>query len=99
MSSHVTEALGWTLIHFLWQGTLIALFLAAANFVLRRSSAHLRYIVACAAMLLMLIVPAGTFVRMMGNASGASSHHLTQTAGILNLGRAMFSDRVPPVHK
>src|SRR5436190_24377160 len=98
MSSHVTEALGWTLIHFLWQGTLITLFLTAANFALRRSSAHLRYIIACGAMLLMLTVPAGTFVRMMGrHASVVSSDHSAQARRMLSFGPAMFLDNLSPV--
>ena len=48
-------ALGWTLFHFLWQGSLIALALAAGLYISRPSSAPLRYGLACAAMLSMLI--------------------------------------------
>jgi GWxTD domain-containing protein len=48
-------ALGWTLFHFLWQGSLIALALAAGLYIFRPSSARLRYGLACAAMLSMLV--------------------------------------------
>ncbi|MBZ5498059.1 MAG: M56 family metallopeptidase [Acidobacteriia bacterium] len=55
-------ALGWALMHFLWQGTGIALILAAANASLRKSSAGVRYGLACIAMVLMVMALAGTFV-------------------------------------
>jgi beta-lactamase regulating signal transducer with metallopeptidase domain len=55
------EALGWTLLHFLWQGTLVAIFLAVANSLLRKRTAHARYALACAAMLLLLALPVITF--------------------------------------
>ena len=37
-----TAVLGWTLIHFLWQGTAIALALAMVLAVLPRSAARIR---------------------------------------------------------
>ena len=54
--------LGWALVHFLWQGALIALMLAAVNLLLRRAGAHLRYAADCLALLLMLAVVVTTFV-------------------------------------
>ncbi|HLY17063.1 MAG TPA: GWxTD domain-containing protein [Bryobacteraceae bacterium] len=45
----LARALGWTLVHSLWEGAVIALVLLAALFVIR--SARARYAVACAAML------------------------------------------------
>lgn len=58
----LTLALGWTLLHFLWQGVLIAMLLGGANLLLRRASARLRYAAAYAAMLAMLAAGAGTFL-------------------------------------
>jgi beta-lactamase regulating signal transducer with metallopeptidase domain len=49
-----TMALGWALVHFLWQGAVIALLLGLANHLFRRASANLRYAFACVAMLSML---------------------------------------------
>jgi len=50
--------LGWTLLHFLWQGTAIALLYAAVRFLFARSlSANARYLLACLAMLAMAIAP------------------------------------------
>src|SRR5579864_7582225 len=57
-----TIALGWTLLHFLWQGTLIALLFACVNLSLRSAGARLRYSVACLAMLLMPAASIATFV-------------------------------------
>src|SRR6185503_17877995 len=57
-----TMALGWALVHFLWQGAVIALLLGLANFVFRRASANLRYVFACVAMLLMLAASITTLV-------------------------------------
>jgi GWxTD domain-containing protein len=45
-------AVGWTLLHSLWQGAIIALALAAALLIFR--SPRLRYAAACTAMLLLL---------------------------------------------
>lgn len=58
------EALGWTLVHFLWQGALVALMLALARVALKRRNANLRYLVSCVAMLLMLALPVITFVTL-----------------------------------
>ena len=44
---NLTDALGWTLVHFLWQGTLIALLHAAVAATLCRRSAKARYAAAC----------------------------------------------------
>jgi beta-lactamase regulating signal transducer with metallopeptidase domain len=54
--------LGWTLIHSLWLGTLIALAHAAAQPILRRRTANARYLAACAALLLFLAATAAAFV-------------------------------------
>src|SRR5262245_38024093 len=53
-------AAAWTLLHFLWEGTLVVLLVFFPLRFLRQASA--RYIIGCAAMLLMLVLPVGTFV-------------------------------------
>lgn len=53
------EALGWTLVHFLWEGAAIALLLFVALAWTRRAS--LRYALGLAAMLLMSVAPVVTF--------------------------------------
>jgi uncharacterized protein (TIGR03435 family) len=56
------QRLGWTLIHFLWQGFLIAvLYRAARRTVARLSSPQTRYLLACAALAAMMAAPLGTW--------------------------------------
>ena len=62
---HVLVArLAWTLIHFLWQGALIALVLHLVLAGLRQRSPNLRYVVRCAALGLMALAPVVTFVAL-----------------------------------
>ena len=58
------ERLGWTLVHFLWQGTLVAALLAVELAVLRRASAQLRYLAGVTATALALLMPVMTFVAL-----------------------------------
>jgi VWFA-related protein len=59
--------LGWTLLHFLWQGTAIALLYAAVRFLFARTlSAHARCTLACAALLAMAVAPPLTFLIISG---------------------------------
>ncbi|MCD4700148.1 MAG: hypothetical protein K8R91_06220, partial [Phycisphaerae bacterium] len=50
------QRVGWALLHFLWQGSTVAIILALVLLLGRRSS-NLRYLAACAAMALMLLLP------------------------------------------
>ena len=49
----VAQAIGWALIHFVWQGALIGALAAIALLALRRSAADVRYVVAAIALTLM----------------------------------------------
>jgi len=55
------RALAWALLHFLWQGTLAALLLAACNFALRDAPARARYAVSCLFLMVLLALPVLTF--------------------------------------
>ena len=55
-----TQALGLTLLHFLWQGLIIGLLAAAIIKVLK--TAHARYLAACGAMTLMGLIALATFL-------------------------------------
>ncbi|MEZ4301856.1 MAG: peptidoglycan DD-metalloendopeptidase family protein [Polyangiaceae bacterium] len=55
------RALALTLLHFLWQGALLALLLFLTRRALGRATAQLRYVVACAALLAAIALPAVTF--------------------------------------
>ena len=58
------ERLGWTLVHFLWQGLSLAVLYAGARRATMRASAHARYLLACAALAAMMAAPAATWVAM-----------------------------------
>src|SRR5215207_5678133 len=57
------EALGWTLIHFVWQGALIGAFLWAILQLTRNARPQFRYLVACAALLGSAAFAITTFAR------------------------------------
>jgi uncharacterized protein (TIGR03435 family) len=57
------ERLGWTLVHFLWQGILAAALYAGARRVIS-SRPNARYILACAALAVMAAAPAVTWSLM-----------------------------------
>jgi protocatechuate 3,4-dioxygenase beta subunit len=59
----VIEALGWALVHFVWQATAIALALVGFLAFARRSSPQCRYTAGCAALSLMALGACSTFVR------------------------------------
>jgi len=54
------QALGWTLVQFLWQGAAIAIAYRAFNLALARRSANARYVLALAALVAMLGVSLAT---------------------------------------
>src|ERR1035438_7500150 len=57
------QKLGWTLLHFLWQGTVIAVVYALIRRLTRRSlSAPGRYALACLALAAMAVTPPITFL-------------------------------------
>ncbi|MCX6213658.1 M56 family metallopeptidase [Spirosoma sp.] len=61
LSSPVTEALGWTLLHAVWQGFSLVLPVAIVLHLLRHRSSVLRYRVGTLTLLGQLIVSAATF--------------------------------------
>jgi bla regulator protein blaR1 len=61
----IAHAAGWTLLHFLWQGTLVAIILACVLALLTGRSAQPRYLAACAALVLMAVLPLITFARIV----------------------------------
>jgi beta-lactamase regulating signal transducer with metallopeptidase domain len=61
MNRTLVDALGWALIHSLWQCAAIGILFAAANLTLRRASANLRYMLSYAALLAMPASAVATF--------------------------------------
>jgi beta-lactamase regulating signal transducer with metallopeptidase domain len=57
LQTRIIQAVGWALFHLLWQGTLVAILLAAVLAILRRQAAAVRYVVSCAALVLVAALP------------------------------------------
>jgi len=58
--AQIIQRLGCTLLHFVWQAMAIGLILAIVLALLHKSSAKLRYIVACTALALIVLMPIAT---------------------------------------
>jgi D-alanyl-D-alanine endopeptidase (penicillin-binding protein 7) len=89
-----TEAVGWTLVHFVWQGALIGAAAALLLVLLRRAPATQRYLVACVALLMCAAWPvAGLVLRLsapaspaLGADSAASAANLSTLAALAGFG-------------
>ena len=66
LSPTLTKALGWTLLHSLWQGALVAAVLFGTLLLLRHRAAVLRYRAAALALAAVVLLAAGTFARYYG---------------------------------
>ena len=62
--AHLVHAFGWALIHFIWQGAVVALVLAGVLFVLEGYASNLRYGLALSAMLFMPVLVVTTTWRI-----------------------------------
>jgi beta-lactamase regulating signal transducer with metallopeptidase domain len=63
----MVHALGWTLLHFCWQGAIVAIILACALGLLPLRASRLRYSIACSAMAFMVMLAAVTFCMLETN--------------------------------
>jgi beta-lactamase regulating signal transducer with metallopeptidase domain len=63
--------LGWSLLHFVWQGAAAVLLLLLLNRLLQHAAPQLRYLMASATLALMLLLPVLTFVLLQS--AGESS--------------------------
>ena len=66
----IMQAVGWTLLHFLWQGALLALLLGLALLVARGCSAQLRYALSCGTLVVMALAAGATLWIQLEAASG-----------------------------
>ena len=62
----LVDSVGWTLVHFLWQGLLIAFVLRTILQILGPNDANKRYIAATCAMIALTVAP---FIRVSTNFS------------------------------
>jgi len=74
------QTLGWTLLHFLWQGAALGLAAWLGLVLLRGASAKARYVLACACLLLMVAAPAATALLLQRQAPGLAQLSLAVEA-------------------
>lgn len=72
-SAELIEAIGWTLIHSLWQGAVIVVSLAILLLLMRRNSAQLKYFISFIALILILGWSSFTFVNSFSYAKEKSA--------------------------
>jgi beta-lactamase regulating signal transducer with metallopeptidase domain len=63
LGTPLAQAIGWALVHLLWQGLLVAAILAATLALLSKQSANARYLASCGALVLLVILGAATAYR------------------------------------
>jgi beta-lactamase regulating signal transducer with metallopeptidase domain len=75
LGTPLAQAIGWALLHLLWQGLLVAAILAATLALLWKQSANARYLAACGALALLVLLGAATAYRSYdgGRESGVGS--------------------------
>jgi len=61
---NATHALGWALVHFLWQGVALAIVLGVALALIRPTAARTRYTFAIVTLAAMLVLPVATTLRL-----------------------------------
>jgi len=63
LTAPMAQAIGWALLHLLWQGALVGGIAAAGLALLRNRSANARYALACAAMAVLPVLAVVTAMR------------------------------------
>jgi D-alanyl-D-alanine endopeptidase (penicillin-binding protein 7) len=84
----LVAALGWTLVHFVWQGALLGCLTAVLLTFLRNARPETRYAAACLGLLLCLAWPAANLVALLGAGDGAAAARLLPAAEAVR-GRAV----------
>lgn len=68
-ASPFTQSVGWTILHSLWQGALLALVLALLLIVMKKNSASMRYFVASATLFVLFALAVLTFFSLLKRTS------------------------------
>ena len=90
LTAPLAQAIGWALLHLLWQAAIVAGILAATLALLSRHSANARYAASCSALVLVFALFAGTAYR---------SYEPAPAAGGLKPAATSTDDVVVPVTK
>lgn len=79
LSSPIVHHLGWTLIHFLWQGAVVGAVYAALRHMLRGKSPAVRYHLAMGTLAVMAALPVITFLHLSDTPAGIAVNGTLQT--------------------
>lgn len=103
-AADVIASVGWTLVHFLWQGALIGCASAVLLMLLRNAKPQLRYLVACAGLFLCLAWPATELALRLLDGSGSGGDAMVLFAAGLVAGSpvddswgALLADQLTPI--
>jgi hypothetical protein len=77
-ATHLT----WTLLHFVWQGLLVAFLVAVLRQRMRNASANARYVVGVAALVAMAACLPATFVATAGRSPGGEPREIETAAAV-----------------
>lgn len=88
-------ALGWSLVHSLWQGALVALALAAALALVDRKAAAGRYALSCSALALLALLPVVTYFQVRTPAEPGEPVAALPVAGAEVVGERAYEAEVP----
>jgi TonB family protein len=80
MTTAIAQALSAALLHFVWQGLLVAFVLWVALFLLRNRTAHSRYLASCIALVVLALLPAVTAFILYAKPAPAAEFTLTASA-------------------
>ena len=80
LPSAFVDALGWTLLHSVWQIALVAALFGACRWCLLCRSANLRYLAGCVTLVLMLSLPCVTMCILSGTIPGPAGATWCATA-------------------
>jgi beta-lactamase regulating signal transducer with metallopeptidase domain len=97
-SERFTHALGWTLLHALWQGTLAALLVALLMVLLHRSSSTIRYFVALTALFTTFCMTVVTFLVLHHRDAPATQAVRTVVNPVMVTPPSAYSP-ADPIHK
>ena len=93
LDTPLVQSIGWALIHFVWQGTVIGIATALALRALAGARPTMRYAVACFSLALMLIVP---IVAVLTDRASDSVTVISTAADSVNVVPPVPLDRLLP---
>ncbi len=95
-SESLKISIGWTLLHTLWQGALLLLVAKMLHQIIGQEKSSLRYFINCAALAVMLVGAAGTFIYLDRQpAPAADGTMVFRTAGTSVITDFARADRQP----